>query len=90
MACVGLHAAAGPGGGQLLIQLGDPLTKIGVLFDEPGQLVLNQIEKGVDLVLVVAALADRWLTERDVVDVGWCERHCLPPWSLGPSTDLKV
>ena len=70
--------------------LRDALTKIGVLFDESGQLVLNQIEKGIDLVLVVATLADRRLAERDIVDVGWCERHCLPPWSLGPSTDLKV
>ena len=64
---------------QLLVQLGDPLTQIGVLLDEAGQLVLDQIEEGIDLVLVVAALADGWLAERDVVDVGWCERHCLPP-----------
>ena len=72
-------AAAGTRGGQLLIQLGDPLTKVGVLLDESGQLVLDQIEERVDLVLVVAALADGWLAERDVVHVGWCERHCLPP-----------
>jgi len=78
----GLRGAAGARGGQLLVQLGDPLLKIGVLFDEPGQLVLNQIEEGVDLVLVVAALTNRWLAERDIVDVSWCERHCLPPWSF--------
>ena len=76
---VGLHAAAGTGAGELLIELGDPLTQVGVLLDEAGQLVLDQIEEGVDLVLVVAALADRRLAERDVVDVGWCKRHCLPP-----------
>ena len=75
----GLRSAAGPRGGQLLVQLRHSLTKVGVLLDEPGQLVLDQIEEGIDLVLVVAALADGWLAERDVVDVGWSERHCLPP-----------
>ena len=79
MACVGCATAAGARGGQLLVELGHPLTQVGVLLDEPGQLVLDQIEEGIDLVLVVAALADGWLAERDVVDVGWCERHCLPP-----------
>ena len=79
MACVACDATAGAGAGQLLIELGDPLTQVGVLLDEPGQLVLDQIEEGVDLVLVVAPLADRRLAERDVVDVGWCKRHCLPP-----------
>ena len=68
-----------PGGPQVLIQLGDPLTQVRVLLDEPSQLVLNQVEECIDFVLVVAALADGWLAERDIVDVGWCERHCLPP-----------
>ena len=85
-----LRSPAGARGRQLLIHLGHPLTKVGVLLDEPGQLVLDQIEEGVDLVLVVAALADGWLAERDVVDVGWSERHCLPPRWSGPSIDLKV
>ena len=67
--------AAGPGTGQLLVQLGDPLTQIGVLLDQPGQLVFNQVEEGIDLVLVVTALADRRLTERHIVDVGGCQRH---------------
>ncbi len=70
---------AGPGGPQFLIQLGDPLAQVRVLLDEPSQLVLNQVEECIDFVLVVAALADGWLAERDIVDVGWCERHCLPP-----------
>ena len=76
---VGCDATAGTRGGQLLVELGDALTKIGVLLDEASQLVLDQIEERVDLVLVVAALADGRLAERDVVNVGWCERHCLPP-----------
>ena len=76
---MGWRSAARARGRELLVHLGYSLTKIGVLLDEPGQLVLDQIEEGVDLVLVVAALADGWLAERDVVNVGWSERHCLPP-----------
>jgi hypothetical protein len=73
----GLRTGAGarPSTGQFLVELVDPLTQIGVLFDEAGQLVLHQIEEGVDLVFVVATLADRRLTKRHIVDVGWCQRH---------------
>ena len=67
--------ATGPGAGQLLVQLCDPLTQIGVLLDQPGQLVLDQVEEGVDLILVVATLADGRLTERHIVDVCGCQRH---------------
>ena len=74
-----LHAATRPRTREVLVQLGYPLTKVGVLLDEAGQLVLNQVEKRVDFVLVVATLANGRLAERDVMDVGWCKRHCLPP-----------
>ena len=86
----GLRSAASPRRGQILVQLGHSLAEVGVLLDEPGQLVLDQIEEGIDLVLVVAALADGWLAERNVVNVGWSERHFLPPRCSGPSIDLKV
>ena len=75
----GLGATARAGRGELLIQLADPLPQVAVLLDETGQLVLDEIEEGIDLVFVVAALADRWLTESDVVHVGRSERHRLPP-----------
>src|SRR5205807_9253101 len=68
-------------GGQLPVELLDPLAQIGVLFYEPRQLVLHQVEEGVDLVLVVTALADWRLTERHIVYVGWCKRHCSFPSS---------
>ena len=57
----------------------DALAKVRVFLDEARQLVLHQVEERVYLVLVVAALADRRLTECDIVNVGWCKRHCLPP-----------
>jgi hypothetical protein len=69
------RAGAGTGAGQLLVQFGDALTQIGVLLDEASQLVLDQIEEGVDLVLVVTTLADRRLAERHIVDVCGCQRH---------------
>ena len=68
-------AAACPDTGQLLVQLVDPLTQIRVLLDQPGQLVFHQVEEGVDLVFVVASLADGRLTERHIVDVGGCKWH---------------
>ena len=71
--------AAGAGGRQLLVELGDPLAQIRILLDEPGQLVLYQVEEGVDLVLVVASLADGRLAERHIVHVGRCKWHHLPP-----------
>jgi hypothetical protein len=40
---------------------------VGVLSRDRVELVLDQIEEGIDLVLVVAALADGWLAERNVV-----------------------
>jgi hypothetical protein len=67
--------AAGPGTSQLLIQLVDPLTQVGVLLDESGQLGFHQVEEGVDLVFVVTTLADRRLAERHIVDVCGCQRH---------------
>src|SRR5690606_12635664 len=67
---------------QFLVQLRHPLAQVGVLLDEAGEFDLDQIEKRVDLILVITALSYRRLTERDIVYVGWCERHSMPPWSL--------
>ncbi|SKV51996.1 Uncharacterised protein [Mycobacteroides abscessus subsp. abscessus] len=60
----------------------NPLTQIRVLLDQAGQLVLHQVEEGINFVLVVSTLTDGWLTERDVVYISWCKRHCLPLSSL--------
>src|ERR671926_933335 len=60
---------------ELLVKLLHLVTEIVVLFDQPSQLGLNKVEEGVHLVLVVAPLADRRLTERDVVNVGGGQRH---------------
>src|SRR2546423_1691528 len=46
-----------------------------VLLDETGEFALDLIQEGVDLLLVVAPLADGGLLERDVVDVGRGQRH---------------
>jgi hypothetical protein len=86
----GLRSTAGPRARQLLFQLAYPLTEVGVLLDETSQLVLDQIEERVDLILVVATLANGRLAEGDVVNVGRSERQCLPPRWSGPSIDLKV
>lgn len=60
----GLRRNAGTAArGELLIQLVDPLTQIGVLFDQAGQLVFHQVEEGVDLIFVVPTFADRRLTD---------------------------
>jgi hypothetical protein len=49
-----------------LIQLLKLIAQLVVLFDQPGQLGLNKVDEGADFVLVIARLADRWLTERDI------------------------
>ena len=49
---------------------GAPRPEVGVLLDEAGQLDLDDVEERVDLLLVVAPLADRRLLEGDVVDFG--------------------
>ena len=72
----GLSGGTAAPTGQFLVQLRYALAQIGVLFDEPSQLVFHQVEEGVDLVLVITTLADGRLTERHVVDVGWGKRHC--------------
>ncbi len=46
-----------------------------VLLDQAGELGLDDVEEGVDLVLVVTPLADRWLLEDDVVHVGRRQWH---------------
>ena len=51
------------------------IAEIGVLLNQPSQLGLNEFEEGINLVLVVAPLADWRLTERDVVNVGGGQRH---------------
>ena len=71
MAWVGDDTGAGPRARELLLELGNALAQIGVFLDQPRKLTLDQIEEGVDLILVVAALADRRFTERDVMHVGW-------------------
>src|SRR5581483_11620855 len=60
---------------QLLLKLLDLVPEVVVLLDQPSELGLNEVEEGVHLVLVVAPLADRRLTERDVVNVGGGQRH---------------
>ena len=52
-------------------------AQVVVLLDQPGQLHLDDVEEGVDLLLVVAALADRRLLERDIVDFGGSQRHSV-------------
>jgi hypothetical protein len=51
------------------------VAEIGVFLDQPSQLGLNKVEKGVYFAFVVAALADRWLAERDVADIGGRQWH---------------
>ena len=46
-----------------------------VLLDETRQLDLDNVEEGVDLFLVVSALADRRFLERDVVHFSGSQRH---------------
>src|SRR5918997_2208605 len=60
---------------ELAIELLNLVAEIVVFLDQTSQLGLNQVEEGVHLVLVVAPLADRRLTERDVVNVGGGQRH---------------
>ena len=49
-----------------------------VLFDQPRELDLDHVEERVDLLLVVATLADRWLLEGHIVDFGGSQRHGSP------------
>jgi hypothetical protein len=49
-----------------------------VLFDQPRELDLHDVEKRVDLLLVVATLANRWLLEGHIVDFGGSQRHGSP------------
>jgi hypothetical protein len=77
-----LHRRRGRSGGD---GLGRPLLGAGraatvaaelvVLLDQASELGLDHVEEGVDLVLVVATLADRRLLEDDVVHVGGREWH---------------
>ena len=61
---------------ELLIQLTYALAQVRILFDELRQRLLDEVEECVDLVLVVATLADRRLAERNVVHVSWSQlRH---------------
>jgi hypothetical protein len=59
----------------LLITLSNLVAEFGVLSDQPSHLGLNKVEEGIYLVFVVAPLAERWLTERDVANVGGHQRH---------------
>src|SRR5699024_801635 len=63
---------------QVLGELVHPLTQVVVVIDEVGQLLFDDVEELIDLVLVVATLADRRLGERDVVHIGWSQRHGIP------------
>src|ERR1700710_2033963 len=70
-----------------LIERLNPGAEISVLLDQPSQLGLNKIEEGIDLVLVVAPLAQRRLTKRDGGNVSGHQRHRitsrtphLAPW----------
>jgi hypothetical protein len=51
------------------------VAEIGVLVDQASQLGRHQVEEGVHLIFVVAPLADRRLTERDVANVSRHQRH---------------
>src|SRR5262249_49010838 len=46
-----------------------------VVLDEARQLTLDLVQERVDLIFVVAPLADRGLLKGDVVDVGRGQRH---------------
>jgi hypothetical protein len=46
-----------------------------VLLDEARELDLDDVEEGVDLLLVVPAFANRRFLEGHVVDFGGCEWH---------------
>src|SRR5690606_4925367 len=65
------------------LKLLDPLLQVGVLFDEPGELRLDEIEELIDLILVVAALTDRRFAERDVVHISWSQPHVGSPRVCG-------
>src|SRR5215218_1089731 len=67
--------AAGGGGATA----GAAGAELVVLLDQAGQLGLHDVEEGVDLVLVVAPLADGRLLEDDVVHVGRREWHLRSP-----------
>src|SRR5581483_8435822 len=55
-----------------------------VLFDQTGELTLDLIEEGVDLLLVVPPFAYRRLLEGDVVHVGRGQRHRNSSGQLRP------
>ena len=50
-------------------------TQLVVLILQLCKRVLDEVEELVDLVLVVASLANRRLAESDIVHVSWCQRH---------------
>jgi hypothetical protein len=51
------------------------VAEIGVLVDQASQLGSHHVKEGVHLIFVVAPLADRRLTERDVANVDRHQRH---------------
>ena len=68
------------GRGALLLRRGTavgPGAQVVVLLDEPCELHLDDVEEGIDLFLVVAALADGRLLERDVVNFSRGQRHTV-------------
>ena len=52
-----------------------PRFELVVLLDEARELDLDDVEEGVDLLLVVPAFANRRFLEGHVVDFGGCEWH---------------
>ena len=73
---------AGAGVLQVALQVLDAQTEIRVLVLELAERILDEVEELVDLVLVVAALANRRLAERDVVHISWSQRHGEFPFKI--------
>ena len=67
---------------QIALEILDPQAQVGVLVLKLAQRVLDEVEELVDLVLVVAALANRRLAERDVVHISWSQRHGEFPFKI--------
>jgi hypothetical protein len=79
---VGQLVAEGPAGrrrtGRARPAVLHPVVQGGVLLQQAGQLLLDLVQEGVDVLLVVSALAHRRLLEGHVVDVGWGEQDRAP------------
>jgi hypothetical protein len=60
-------------------QLCVAVTELGVLFDVPNQLLLDQVDKQIHFLLAIATLTDARPGERDIMNIGRRESHCSSP-----------